>query len=99
MQTSKPESYTILRIKRKRNEEPLDALGMWFHSTPFRILTTVSIDRLAGHSVVESRVRRKKSRGGIGVFQYAQTVEQDAWNDVQQQRHLRVRLCVSSLEF
>lgn len=23
------ESYTILRIKRKRNEEPLDALGMF----------------------------------------------------------------------
>ncbi|KAJ7465301.1 hypothetical protein FB451DRAFT_1488972 [Mycena latifolia] len=50
------QSYTILRIKRKRNEEPLDAL------------------------VVESR-RRKKSRGGVGVFQFAQTVEHDAWED------------------
>ncbi|KAF8742274.1 hypothetical protein AX14_005449 [Amanita brunnescens Koide BX004] len=50
-------SCTILRIKRKRNEEPLDAL------------------------VVESRVRRKKSRGGMDVFQFAQTVEDDAWKD------------------
>jgi len=49
--------YTILRIKRKRTEEPLDAL------------------------VVESRFRRKKSRGGVDVFQFAQTVEHDAWED------------------
>jgi hypothetical protein len=26
-ETPEPHSYTILRIKRKRNEEPLDALG------------------------------------------------------------------------
>ncbi|KIM43232.1 hypothetical protein M413DRAFT_444040 [Hebeloma cylindrosporum] len=54
---SSTEPFTILRIKRKRNEEPLDAL------------------------VIESRVRRKKSRGGIGLFQYAQTVEDDSWDD------------------
>ncbi|KAF8909012.1 hypothetical protein CPB84DRAFT_1813251 [Gymnopilus junonius] len=60
-------SYTILRIKRKRNEEPLDAL------------------------VVESRVRRKKSRGGVGMFQYAQTVENDAWDDAQRQKNIQVR--------
>ncbi|KAJ6620737.1 hypothetical protein B0H10DRAFT_2020339 [Mycena sp. CBHHK59/15] len=58
------QSYTILRIKRKRNEEPLDAL------------------------VVESR-RRKKSRGGIGVFQFAQTVEHDAWEDEKRQRDIQ----------
>jgi hypothetical protein len=28
-------AYTILRIKRKRNEEPLDALGK-----PFRVIAT-----------------------------------------------------------
>jgi hypothetical protein len=50
-------AYTILRIKRKRTEEPLDAL------------------------VVESRCRRKKSRGGVDVFQFAQTMERDAWED------------------
>ena len=48
--------FTILRIKRKRTEEPLDAL------------------------VVESRVRRKKSRG-VGVFQFAKTVEDGVWKD------------------
>ncbi|KAF4581552.1 hypothetical protein EYR40_009836 [Pleurotus pulmonarius] len=53
--TSQP--YTILRIKRKRNEEPLDAL------------------------VVESAAPRKKSRGGMGMFQFAQTVEAEAWED------------------
>ncbi|KAJ7164699.1 hypothetical protein C8R43DRAFT_988057, partial [Mycena crocata] len=57
------QSYTILRIKRKRNEEPLDAL------------------------VVESR-RRKKSRGGVGVFQFAQTVEHDAWEDDKRKRDI-----------
>ncbi|KAI9568329.1 hypothetical protein HD554DRAFT_758683 [Boletus coccyginus] len=54
---SQTHPYTILRIKRKRTEEPLDAL------------------------VVESRFRRKKSRGGVDVFQFAQTVEPDAWED------------------
>lgn len=29
--------------------------------------------------VVESRVPRKKSRGGVGMFQYAQTVEESDW--------------------
>ncbi|KAF8349232.1 hypothetical protein F5887DRAFT_878635 [Amanita rubescens] len=47
---------TILRIKRKRNEEPLDALGI-------------------------RAFRRKKSRGGMDVFQFAQTVEDGAWKD------------------
>ncbi|KAH9954001.1 hypothetical protein BC827DRAFT_1245562 [Russula dissimulans] len=50
------QSYTILRIKRKRNEEPLDAL------------------------VIESTVRRKK-RGGLDIFQFAETVEPEAWGD------------------
>ncbi|RDB17900.1 RNA polymerase II nuclear localization protein IWR1 [Hypsizygus marmoreus] len=60
-----PQSYTILRIKRKRNEEPLDAL------------------------VVESRVRRKKSRGGIGMFQFAKTVENDVWQDEKQAKDIQ----------
>lgn len=60
--------YTILRIKRKRNEEPLDAL------------------------VVESRVRRKKSRGGVDVFQFAQTVEVDDWNDEKRKKDLEAQI-------
>jgi len=36
------------------------------------------------HLVIESRVRRKKSRGGIGLFQYAQTVEDGTWDDARQ---------------
>jgi hypothetical protein len=76
------QSCTILRIKRKRNEEPLDALGKtlvnsMFHNSLYLI-------------VVDSRVRRKKSRGGVGVFQYAQTVENDAWDDVQRQKDIQV---------
>ncbi|KAF8158231.1 hypothetical protein B0H34DRAFT_674684 [Crassisporium funariophilum] len=62
------QSYTILRIKRKRNEEPLEAL------------------------VVESRVRRKKSRGGVGVFQYAQTVENADWDDAQRQKDIQAEI-------
>ncbi|KAI0655602.1 hypothetical protein C8Q70DRAFT_1018812 [Cubamyces menziesii] len=60
--------YAILRIKRKRNEEPLDAL------------------------VVDSAPRRKRSRGGLNVFQYAGTVEQAAWDDEQQKKELEERL-------
>ncbi|KAL0960871.1 hypothetical protein HGRIS_005886 [Hohenbuehelia grisea] len=60
-----PQPYTILRIKRKRNEEPLDALA------------------------VESRIPRKKSRGGIGLFKFAQTVEPNAWDDEQKQKDLQ----------
>ncbi|KAJ2969582.1 hypothetical protein NUW54_g12929 [Trametes sanguinea] len=60
--------YAILRIKRKRNEEPLDAL------------------------VVESASRRKKSKAGLNVFQYAGTVEQAAWNDDQKKKELEERL-------
>ena len=63
--------YTILRIKRKRNEEPLDAL------------------------VVESGIRRKKSRGGMGVFKFAQTVEDGAWND--RKLHQRIQVSVSDV--
>ncbi|KAF9485884.1 hypothetical protein BDN70DRAFT_870810 [Pholiota conissans] len=63
--TSPNPSYTILRIKRKRNEEPLDAL------------------------VVESRLPRKKSRGAVGLFQYAQTVEDSVWDDATRQKSIQ----------
>jgi hypothetical protein len=75
------QSYTILRIKRKRNEEPLDALGKL--PPPCRLVALICL------SVVESR-RRKKSRGGVGVFQFAQTVEHDAWEDEKRQRDIQV---------
>ncbi|KAF5381221.1 hypothetical protein D9757_007846 [Collybiopsis confluens] len=61
---------TFLRIKRKRNEEPLDAL------------------------VVESGARRKKSRGGTGVFQFAKTVEESAWEDEEQQKAIQHQLSI-----
>jgi len=41
-------------------------------------------------TVVDSRVRRKKSRGGVGVFQYAQTVENDVWDDAQRKKDIQV---------
>ncbi|KAF8579008.1 hypothetical protein K439DRAFT_427581 [Ramaria rubella] len=63
------QSPTILRIKRKRTDEPLDAL------------------------VVESKSRRKKSRGGSGFFQFAETVEEDTfWQDPNQTKDLRSRI-------
>ncbi len=79
-----PQSYTILRIKRKRNEEPLDALGMCMLSGAAQ----PNIHVLC--AVVESRVRRKKYRGGVGVFQYAHTVEGDAWKDEKSQKDIQV---------
>ncbi|KAH0832230.1 hypothetical protein J3R83DRAFT_13201 [Lanmaoa asiatica] len=65
---SQNHAYTILRIKRKRTEEPLDAL------------------------VVESRLRRKKTRGGVDVFQFAQTVEPDAWEDSELRQNLQSQI-------
>ncbi|KAG6336267.1 hypothetical protein ID866_2821 [Astraeus odoratus] len=63
------QAYTILRIKRKRTDEPLDAL------------------------VVESRSRRKKSRGGgLDVFQFAQTLEADAWDDERARQDLQTQI-------
>ena len=41
--------------------------------------------------VVESSIPRKKSKNAVGVFQYAQTVENDAWDDAQRQRDIQVR--------
>ncbi|TFK70391.1 hypothetical protein BDN72DRAFT_839110 [Pluteus cervinus] len=66
--TSTPQPYTILRIKRKRGEEPLDAL------------------------VVESIPSRKRSRGGIGIFKFAQTVETDAWQDEKQKKDIQEQI-------
>ncbi|KAJ3930954.1 MAG: hypothetical protein NXY57DRAFT_1009626, partial [Lentinula lateritia] len=57
--------YTFLRIKRKRNEEPLDAL------------------------VVESGARRKKSKGGSGVFKFAKTIEEGVWEDEEQKKAIQ----------
>ncbi|KAI0345656.1 hypothetical protein BDW22DRAFT_1353226 [Trametopsis cervina] len=68
MDAETQEQYTILRIKRKRNEEPLDAL------------------------VIESKSRRKKSKAGMNVFQFAETVEQAAWDDEKQKQDLQSRL-------
>ena len=36
-------------------------------------------------------MRKKKSRGGLNVFQFAQTVEDNTWEDDQQRMALRVR--------
>ncbi|KAI0917516.1 hypothetical protein AcW1_007304 [Taiwanofungus camphoratus] len=69
-----PRQYAILRIKRKRNEEPLDAL------------------------VVDSRLRRKKSRSALNVFQFAETVEPGAWDDEQKKKDLEERLSALSRE-
>jgi hypothetical protein len=68
MDVDPQKQYTILRIKRKRTEEPLDAL------------------------VVESRFRKKKSRGDINVFQFAQTVEHDAWADEKRRQNLQEQI-------
>ena len=79
-----PQSYTIVRIKRKRTEEPLDALGdlafILDHLIHFRLLSLVVVDR----------PRRKKSKGTLNVFQFAETVEPGAWDDERQRQELEV---------
>ena len=41
-------------------------------------------------SVVESRARRKKTRGGRDVFQFVQTVEEPVWEDKKLKETLQV---------
>jgi hypothetical protein len=82
---SSNQPYTIVRIKRKRTDEPLDALGMsvthvTVHERHLLIMTLV----------VESGARRKKSRGGRDVFQFVQTVEETVWEDKRLQETLQV---------
>jgi len=72
--TDARESYTILRIKRKRNEEPLDAL------------------------VVEGKARRKRSKGALNVFQFAETVEEGAWDDEQRKKDIEARISTLARE-
>ncbi|KDQ62178.1 hypothetical protein JAAARDRAFT_170388 [Jaapia argillacea MUCL 33604] len=69
-----PQPCTILRVKRKRTDEPLDAL------------------------VFESKVRRKKSKGGLDVFQFAETVEGDAWDDAKRTKDLHERIAAAARE-
>lgn len=55
------------------------------------ILIRQSISReLTRYAVVESGARKKKSRGGLNIFQFAQTVEHDAWEDEQRRQALQV---------
>jgi hypothetical protein len=80
-----PQQYTILRIKRKRTDEPLDALGTSLKSR----LPPPQVD-MADISVVENRARKKRSPKGLNIFQFAQTVEHDAWEDEKRRRDLQV---------
>ncbi|KAI0056405.1 hypothetical protein BV25DRAFT_1872792 [Artomyces pyxidatus] len=73
-QATSKQPYTILRIKRKRTEEPLDAL------------------------VIESRVRRKKSRGGLDIFQFAETVGPEEFRDERRTRDLQKRISALARE-
>jgi hypothetical protein len=68
MEADTQRQCTILRIKRKRTEEPLDAL------------------------VVDPCFRKKKSRGGLNVFQFAQTVEDEAWEDDKRRQDLQEQI-------
>ena len=79
--------YTILRIKRKRTGEPLDALGKFAEQR----LSGVGV-LIFAFAVVDSRIRRKKLRPGVKVFQFAETVEQDAWTDESRTKDLKVRV-------
>lgn len=40
--------------------------------------------------VVETLPSRKRGRGAVGIFQFAQTVEKDAWQDEKQTRDIEV---------
>ncbi|THH19835.1 hypothetical protein EUX98_g8696 [Antrodiella citrinella] len=66
--TDSQQSLTLIRIKRKRTEEPLDAL------------------------VIDSKARRKRSKGALNVFQFVETVEEGAWDDEQRKKDIEDRI-------
>ena len=70
--------YTILRIKRKRNEEPLDALGELLSR---QVLVRIYQRHASIFETVVESVRRKKSRPGLDVFQFAETVAEGEWDE------------------
>lgn len=78
--------YAILRIKRKRNEEPLDGLGKCHCFLSFKRCAQEKL------SVVDPEAvpRRKRSRGALNFFKFAATVEQNAWDDEKQKKDLQV---------
>lgn len=79
--------YAILRIKRKRHEEPLDGLGECYN------FLIIKHSAQGNFSVVDPEAvpRRKRSRGALNFFKFAATVEQNAWDDENQKKNLQVR--------
>lgn len=53
-------------------------------------VSRLAYGRLIASAVVESSAKRKKSKGGMNVFQFAETVEEDAWEDEKQKQDLQV---------
>lgn len=43
---------------------------------------------------MESRVRKKRSRKGLNVFQFAQTVEEDTWEDEKRRKDLQEQISI-----
>ena len=88
-------SYTILRIKRKRDEEVPGVLGK-FGSTRsgfrFWVLNVHTLNAPLQYIVIDSAAKKdsKRRKAGLDVFQFAETVSESAWNKLHDEE-LRVR--------
>ena len=76
----------ILRVKRKRNEEPLEALGLWNDLNLYIPILILAV-------VVYESTKRRKSRGGLSVFKLVETVEADEWTDDYGLKDIKVTFC------
>ena len=88
-------SYTILRIKRKRDEEVPGVLGK-FGSTRngfrFWVLNVHTLNVQLQYIVIDSAAKKdsKRRKAGLDVFQFAETASESAWNKLHDEE-LRVR--------
>lgn len=86
MNTSTSEQeYTILRIKRKRDDEVPDVLGSWNLRPQLPVFTLLSLD-----TVVDKK-GQKRRKSGLNVFQFAETVDEATWKQLEQEE---LRVCL-----
>lgn len=84
------QEYTILRIKRKRDEDVPDVLGR--HLTRGPPITSRTNN---GHCIiVVDKKGGKRRKSGLDVFQFAETIDEVAWKELEQDE---LRVCASSI--
>ncbi|CAG8536959.1 521_t:CDS:2 [Paraglomus brasilianum] len=84
--------FTILRLKRKRNEEPLDALVVQQLLTNDNNRGGKKARRAADNKLDNMITQRSETSFSPSVFRYAETVDEKSFEDATQTTQLRERI-------